>query len=80
MREDIRALVNETTSLSLPLAALGDDADLYEAGMSSFEVVTLVVALEKRFSIRFRPEMMQRDTFGSIAAIHAAVIKAGALE
>lgn len=80
MKSVIRALVGDTTSLSVPLSEIGDEADLYEAGMSSFEVVTVVVAIEKRFGIRFPPEAMARETFASISAIHDAVIKAGGHE
>ena len=80
MKAVIRTLVGETTSLSVPLGELTDEADLYEAGMSSFEVITLLVAVEKRFGIRFAPEAMGRDTFATINAIHDAVAEAGVHE
>src|SRR5579884_3060585 len=77
MNEAVRSLVGATTSLSVPVASLGDASDLYEAGMSSFEMVTLLVAIEKRFGIRFQPEMLTREAFSSIAAICEAVTRAG---
>ena len=76
MRRDVRALVAGIANLAVPLAELDDDADLFEAGMSSIEAVTLVVALETKFDLRFDQELMQIDTFRSIASIDAAVAKA----
>jgi acyl carrier protein len=77
MSAAVRALLRETTNLAVPLDALGDEADLFEAGMSSIEAVTLVVALERTFSLQFDQDSMQIDTFRSIASIDAAVARAG---
>jgi acyl carrier protein len=77
MRSAIRTVLGETTSLSPHLEALDDTTDLYDAGMSSFELVTLVVALEKRFGIYFPQEAMCRETFSSIVSINEAVRDAG---
>ena len=76
MRAEVRALVGEVANLAVPLAELDDGADLFEAGMSSLEAVTLVVALERRFGFRFDQDLIQIDTFRSIASIDNAVARA----
>lgn len=69
-------MVGEVANLAVPLTELDDEADLFEAGMSSLEAVTLVVALEKRFEFRFDQDLIQIDTFRSIASIGTAVARA----
>lgn len=76
MRQDVRALVGEIVNLAVPLTELDDESNLFEAGMSSLEVVTLVVALERRYALQFDQESMRIDTFRSIASISDAVAKA----
>lgn len=76
MRQDVRSLLGEIANLAVPLTELDDEANLFEAGMSSLEVVTLVVALERRFDFQFDQDAMQIDTFRSIASISDAVAKA----
>lgn len=76
MRQDVRSLLGEIAHLAVPLTELDDEANLFEAGMSSLEVVTLVVALERRFDFQFDQDAMQIDTFRSIASISDAVAKA----
>jgi acyl carrier protein len=76
MRAEVRAVVGEVANLAVPLAELDDEADLFNAGMSSLETVALVVALEKRFEFRFDQDLIQIDTFRSIASIGNAVARA----
>lgn len=76
MSAEVRALVGEVANLSVPLGDLGDDTDLFDAGMSSLEAVSLVVALERKFGFRFDQVAIQIDTFRSIASIDSAVARA----
>jgi len=47
-----------------------DDDSLIETGVSdSFGMITLVVLLEKKFSIKVDPEDMSQDGFRSIGSI-----------
>jgi acyl carrier protein len=78
MRQDVRALLGEIANLAVPLSELDDESNLFEAGMSSLEVVTLVVALERKYDFRFDQDSMRIDTFRSIASISDAVAKARA--
>jgi acyl carrier protein len=76
MKQDVRALVGEIANLAVPLTELDDESNLFEAGMSSLEVVTLVVALERKYGFRFDQNAMCIDAFRSIASISDAVAKA----
>lgn len=55
------------------LQSLGNDADLYDAGLSSLASVNLMLALEEAFDVEFPEHMLNRRTFRSISAIHAAI-------
>jgi acyl carrier protein len=53
--------------------SLSDDADLYQAGMTSHASVNLMLGLEDAFDVEFPDEMLRRSVFESISAISAAV-------
>jgi acyl carrier protein len=55
------------------VASLSDDADLYQAGMTSHASVNLMLGLEDAFDVEFPDEMLRRSVFESISAISAAV-------
>ena len=71
--QTIRRILVEHASLSKNPAALLDDADLYEAGMTSHASVNVMLALEGEFGIEFPDEMLTRNMFESIAAMQSAV-------
>jgi acyl carrier protein len=71
--EDIRAILKEHGRLSVDPALLADDADLYEAGMSSHASVNVMLALEGRFEVEFPERMLRRDVFGTIRGIRTAI-------
>jgi acyl carrier protein len=73
MNEDIRQIVAEHGRLPVDVAGLADDADLYQAGMTSHASVNVMLALEDRFDIEFPDRMLTRSVFESIAAIAAAL-------
>ena len=72
MRE-IREVVAEHGRLAVEVSTLADDADLYQAGMSSHASVNLMLALEDRFSVEFPERMLRRRTFESLTAILQSV-------
>jgi acyl carrier protein len=53
--------------------ALADDADLYEAGMTSHASVNLMLALEGAFDIEFPDSMLRRNVFESVSSIGDAL-------
>ncbi|MEO8029563.1 MAG: acyl carrier protein [Gemmatimonadota bacterium] len=73
MDEIIRQVVGEHARLATDVSTLGDDADLYQAGMTSHASVNLMLALEDRFDVEFPERMLRRRAFESIAAIRAAI-------
>lgn len=73
MDEIIRQVVGEHARLAADVSTLADDADLYQAGMTSHASVNLMLALEDRFDVEFPERMLRRRAFESIAAIRAAI-------
>ncbi|MCW2951947.1 MAG: acyl carrier protein [Conexibacter sp.] len=73
MNDEIRTIIREHARLSVDVDSLSDDADLYQAGMTSHASVNLMLALEDGFDIEFPDSMLKRSVFESVAAIAAAL-------
>ncbi|MCX7304365.1 MAG: acyl carrier protein [Hyphomicrobiales bacterium] len=73
MNSTVRGLIAKHGGLPVSVETLADDADLYEAGLSSFASVQLMLALEDAFDVEFPENLLNRKSFASIAAITAAV-------
>ena len=73
LKERIRTLVKDHARIGLPLSALEDSTPLYQAGMSSYASVQLMLALENEFSLEFPDRMLSREVFESIDSIACAV-------
>ncbi len=73
MSAQVRQIVAEHGRLAVDVESLGDDASLYEAGMTSHASVNVMLALEDTFDVEFPDEMLKRSVFESIAAIDAAL-------
>jgi acyl carrier protein len=73
MSQEIRAILKEHGRLAVDAATLADDADLYQAGMTSHASVNVMLALEGTFDVEFPDRMLRRGVFESIAAIRAAI-------
>ena len=71
--ERIRAILREHARLSQDPSKLGDDADLYQAGMTSHASVNVMLALEGEFDVEFPDHMLKRNVFESVNAIGAAI-------
>jgi acyl carrier protein len=71
--ETIREIVAAHARLRVDVSTLHDDADLYEAGLTSLSTVNLMLALEERFDVEFTDKMLKRRTFQSIASLSAAI-------
>lgn len=76
----VRGLLAQVGRLRGDPATLPADADLHAAGLSSLATVDLMLAIEEHFGVEFPDRLLNRRTFGSIAALTAAVaeITAGA--
>jgi acyl carrier protein len=73
MKNKIRAILAAEGKLSVDASTLGDDDDLYAAGLTSFASVQLMLALEDGFEVEFSEKMLNRKTFQSVAQIAAAI-------
>jgi acyl carrier protein len=69
----VRQVVSEHARLSVDVTSLGDDADLFAAGMTSHASVNLMLALEDSFDLEFPDDMLKRSVFESVGAISAAI-------
>jgi acyl carrier protein len=73
MNDKIRTILKEHARLAIDPAALKDDDDLYESGMTSHASVNVMLALEGEFDVEFPDRMLQRGVFRSVASICAAI-------
>ncbi|CEJ14415.1 Aminoacyl carrier protein [bacterium YEK0313] len=73
MTSQIRSIIARTVELPAGIDSLSDAADLYEAGMTSFGSVQLMLALEEAFDVEFPERMLNRKLFSSVASISAAL-------
>ena len=73
MNEQIRQVIREHGQLSVDVDTLGDDDDLYQAGMTSHASVNVMIALEDAFDVEFLDSMLKRSVFESVASIAAAL-------
>ena len=69
----IRAVLREHGRMTEDVAALGDQRDLFEVGLTSHASVNLMLAIEENFGIEFPEHMLRRRTFESIASIVGAI-------
>jgi acyl carrier protein len=75
---EIRQVVQQHARLPVDVDSLDDNADLFQAGMSSHASVSVMLALEDTFDVEFPDVMLKRDAFASIAAIADALTSLGA--
>jgi acyl carrier protein len=73
MTEQIRRVIREHVRLPVDVDELDDNADLYQAGMTSHASVGLMLALEDAFDVEFPDAMLTRGVFQSVASISAAL-------
>jgi len=71
--DDILSIVAAHGRLSIDMATLGNDDDLFNKGMTSTASVSVMLALQSRFGFEFPDSMLRRSTFESVSAIQAAV-------
>lgn len=73
MQDQIRTILANEGKLGEAAAKLGENDDLYLAGLTSFASVQLMLALEDAFEVEFSEKMLGRKTFQTIANISAAI-------
>jgi acyl carrier protein len=78
MEDAIRQVLAEQGRLPVDVSMIGDEADLYQAGLTSHASVNLMLALEDAFDVEFPDSMLRKSTFESIGAIRDALTELGA--
>jgi acyl carrier protein len=73
--DDIRQILEEFAKLDTDVASLGDDDDLYAAGLTSHNTINLMLSLEGKFGVEFPESMLRLATFESVSAIRQAVLQ-----
>lgn len=73
LTETIRQAIAEHGNLAVDVVALVDEADLYDAGLTSLSTVTVMLALEDALELEFPESMLSRRTFSSVATIRTAL-------
>jgi acyl carrier protein len=69
MNTTLRRILARTGCLDVPVETLGDDDDLYDAGLSSMGAVRLMLEVEDAFDIRIPEQSISRALFQSIGAL-----------
>jgi acyl carrier protein len=73
VNHEIRQIIRDNARLLVDVATLSDEADLYQAGMTSYASLDVMLALEDHFGVQFPERMLRRTVFESIDAIAAAL-------
>jgi acyl carrier protein len=73
MIDRIRSLLDQNPMIPLDFGTISNDANLYDAGLTSFASVQLMLALEEEFDIEFPETMLTRHTFASLTNIADAI-------
>ncbi|WP_150496143.1 acyl carrier protein [Roseibium aquae] len=73
MIDTVRNLLSKHGGIPVAVDQLADTDDLYDAGLSSFASVQLMLALEEEFDVEFPEHLLNRKSFASISAIAAAL-------
>ena len=73
MDSEIRKILADHGRLPVDIASLGDDDDLYQAGLTSHASVNVMLALEDTFDVEFPEAMLRKSTFESVSAIRTAL-------
>jgi len=69
----VREVIAQHARLPVDVNSLGDEDDLFGAGMSSHASVSVMLGLEDTFDVEFPDEMLKRTVFESVASISRAL-------
>jgi acyl carrier protein len=78
MEDQIRNVLSEHARLPVSISSLGDDDNLYQAGLTSHASIEVMLALEDMFDLEFPDAMLRKSTFESVSAIRSALAQLGA--
>lgn len=72
MKERIRWVLAEHAALGVDVETLGDDDDLFAAGLTSHAVVNVLLALEDDLGVELPEELLRKSTFRSVSSLATA--------
>ncbi|MBO6512243.1 MAG: acyl carrier protein [Roseibium sp.] len=73
MKQTIRTILSKHGNLPVSVESIPDSADLYDAGLSSFASVQVMLALEEEFDVEFPEHLLNRKSFSSVDEIGTAL-------
>lgn len=73
MKQHVRCILQETACLDVAVDTLGDDDDLYAAGLSSLGTVRVMMAVEEHFAVQIPGALITHAMFASIAALAGVI-------
>jgi D-alanine--poly(phosphoribitol) ligase subunit 2 len=73
MRDRVRTIVGSMNLLPVPIDGLSDQDNLFDAGMTSFGSVQLMLAIEEEFDFEFPNSLLTRKTFATLDGLISAV-------
>jgi acyl carrier protein len=73
--ERIRSVIRTHGRLPMDVDDLAEDADLFQAGMTSHASVNVMLGLEDAFDLEFPDRMLTRSVFESVSSIRAALVE-----
>ncbi len=73
MTDEIRRVLKAHARLRVDVDELSEDADLFQAGMTSHASINVMLALEDAFDVEFPDRLLSRSVFTSIGSIRAAL-------
>jgi acyl carrier protein len=76
----VREILSDHARLPIEVSTLAENADLYDAGMTSHASVNVMLALEEGFDVEFPDSMLTRSVFASIDSICASIAQLGQAE
>ncbi len=71
--ESIKQIATENLSELFGSTPLNDEDNLYDLGMTSLQAVTLMIALEEKFAIRFPHTALNAQSFESVRNINSVI-------
>jgi acyl carrier protein len=74
----LQRLIDREANLAVPAAHLTPRADLYELGLTSFDAIRVLLAIEREFKVEFARETLKREAMASVEAIARALEEAQA--
>ncbi len=73
MDETIRSILAQHGRFPVDISTIGENDDLFRAGMTSHASVNVMLALEDEFDVEFPESMLRKSTFESVHAIRTAL-------